>query len=232
MRVLITGALRGLGASLVKRFLAAGDTVFALVMPSGGLGELAAVAGDDHLTLLPADLSKQTDIEEARRLVGEKTDRLDMIINAAGVLLNKEGFITEDSYANLETTFKVNTIAPIYLNNLFMDLLRGSGDAAILNICSEVRSIEDVGDWFPAYCLSKTALTQYCFALKATLQKQNFAARVFAVHPGRMKTAMGGANGEIGAEESAAGIYRIAAGEVWPANEHIYINYKGEPMLR
>ena len=232
MNVLITGARQGLGACLTKAFLAKGHRVFALTMPGRGPGELEAVAGEKALTILEADLTRPEEIAAVHTAVGKLTTQLDIILNVAGVLLGKERLITENSYHELETTFRVNTLAPIYINNLFLDLARNSVCPTFLTICSEIRTIDDVGDWFPAYCISKTATTQYCFSLKATLKKLGMDARVFAVHPGRMRTAMGGDNSEIGPEESAAGILRLATGEVLPQNEALYVDYLGRPMLK
>lgn len=231
MNVMISGARRGLGACLVKKFLSCGDTVFAGVRPGEGPGELRDVWNNPELVILPMDVTRPEDLERARCTVGKKVDCLNVLINVAGILLNKEGFITQDSYRDLETTFKVNTIAPMYINNIFLDLLCRSANPTIINISSEVKSIDDVGSWFPAYCISKTAVAQYAIALKATLDQQKIPARVFAVHPGRMRTAMGGKNSEIDPEESAEGIYRIAVGDILPDNREVYIDYKGNPML-
>ncbi|MDD4849161.1 MAG: SDR family NAD(P)-dependent oxidoreductase [Gemmiger sp.] len=231
MNILVTGAGQGLGACLAKALVAQGHTVFALVRPGHGLGALAAIAQAPNLTVLTADLCRPEEMAAARAAVGAAVTRLDAIANVAGVLLNKGGLLTEDRYADLETTFRVNTLAPIYLNNLFLDLMQRSTQATFLTVCSEIRTLDDVGDWFPAYCISKAATTSYCFALRATLQRQNIAARVFAVHPGRMRTAMGGDNGEIDPEESAQGLLRILTGEIQPDNTEVYIDYHGQPML-
>lgn len=232
MNVLITGAVRGLGACLVKAFLNEGHRVFALVLPGQGSGELAEVENNPLLSIFSANLQSPADMARVHGEVLKLTDHMDITLNVAGVLLNKNGLITENSYEELENTFRVNTIAPIHMNNLFLDMMRKSAAPAFLNICSEVRTIDDVGDWFPAYCISKTALTQYCFSLRATFQKTGFEARVFAIHPGRMSTAMGGENSEITPETSAAGILLIATGAVLADNRYVYVNYQGEPMLK
>jgi len=128
-------------------------------------------------------------------------------------------------------TFQVNTIGPIYLNNLFFDVLKQSEQATLINISSEVLSINGVGAQFATYCMSKTAIAQYGFIMKATCVENNIPMRVFSVHPGRMKTEMGAENGEIDVSVSAEGIYKIATGQVLKENEEIYVNYKGEAML-
>ena len=69
------------------------------------------------------------------------------------------------------------------------------------------------------------------FILKQTAAALGIPTRVFSVHPGRMKTAMGAENGQIEAAESAEGIYRLAVGEVLADNREIYVDYRGNAML-
>lgn len=231
MKVLISGALFGLGAQLTKVFLEAGHHVFAGVHHTEDLGELEAVMSQPQLTILPLDVSNSASIDAAVKQLKEKTQELDIVINVAGVLLNRENYIIQDSYADINTTFQVNTIGPLYLNNLLFDLLKKSPQGTIINISSEVLSIDGVGAMFGTYIMSKTAIAQYGYILKSTCLALGLNLRVFSLHPGRMKTKMGAENGQIEAWESARGIYKIAVGEVLEKNEHIYINYKGEPML-
>jgi len=231
MKVLISGALKGLGACLTKKFLAEGHTVFAGVHTVDQLFELESVKADENLTILPLDISNKESIEQAAAFIYANTEKLDVVINVAGVLLDREDYITSNNYEAIDATFQVNTIGPIYLNNLLLDLLKNSNKGTLINISSEIRSINGVGSKFATYVMSKTAIAQYGFILKATFNELNLPLRVFSVHPGRMKTEMGAENGEIEASTSAEGIYKIAIGEVLPNNEAIYIDYKGESML-
>jgi len=231
MNVLISGALKGLGACLTKKFLAEGWTVFAGVQQTKDLMELAEVKEHKNLTILPLDVSSKKSIEQAATLISDQTEKLDVVINVAGILLNRENHIISDGYEDINMTFQVNTIGPIYLNNLLLDLLTKSDKATLINISSEVLSIDGVGSKFATYIMSKTAIAQYGFILKATFNDMNLPIRVFSVHPGRMKTDMGAENGEIEATTSANGIYKIATGEILPNNEKIYVNYEGKSML-
>lgn len=231
MNVLISGALKGLGACLTKYFLNEGWHVFAGVEQTVDLKELADIKDHEKLRILPLDVTDRTSIEQAVKEIAGDVDKLDVVINVAGVLLNREDHIITDPYEDINTTFQVNTVGPIYLNNLILDLLKKSEKATLINISSEVRSIDGVGSKFATYIMSKTAIAQYGFILKATFNELNVPIRVFSVHPGRMKTDMGAENGEIEASESAKGIFDIATGKTLPDNEEIYVNYKGEAML-
>lgn len=231
MTVFLSGASAGLGAALCKLFLAQGHRVYAGVRSIHDVKELEPVKGHAALTLCQLDISRQKDIDAVRQTVEAETKELDILLNVAGVLLNREGTILGDSFVDLDRTFKVNTIGPVSLVNALFPLLRRSPRATVINISSEVRSIDGVGPKFAAYCMSKTAIAQYGFILKATLEEIDLDMRVFSVHPGRMKTAMGAENGQIEAEESARGIYRIAIGEVLADNREVYVDYRGRPML-
>lgn len=231
MKVLISGALKGLGACLCKKFLAEGHEVYAGVLQTENLMELEEVKAHEKLTIIPLDVSRKESIEAAKIRIANRTDQIDIIINVAGVLLNRDNHITSDAYEDIHLTFQVNTIGPIYLNNLFLEMVQKSDHGTLINISSEVLSIDGVGSKFATYIMSKTAIAQYGFILKATCEELKLPLRVFSVHPGRMKTEMGAENGEIEASTSAAGIYKIATGEVLKNNEKVYVNYKGESML-
>ena len=115
MDVLVSGALMGLGAALCRKFLSEGHRVFAGVLQTEDLMELEELKGNSRLIPVLLDVSDKDSIEAARATVGEYTDRLDILINVAGVLLNREGTILTDRYEDLEKTFKVNTIGPVYI---------------------------------------------------------------------------------------------------------------------
>lgn len=231
MDVLVSGALKGLGAALCRKFLGQGHRVFAGVLQTEDLMELEELKDNPNLFPIMLDVSEKDSIEAARVRIGRYTDRLDILINVAGVLLNREGTILTDRYEDLEKTFKVNTIGPVYICSRFFDLLAKSGGGTVINITSEVISIDGVGPKYAAYCMSKTATAQYGFILKQTAAELGIPTRVFSVHPGRMKTAMGAENGQIEAAESADGIYRLAVGEQLADNREIYVDYRGIAML-
>lgn len=231
MEVLISGALTGLGAALCGKFLAEGHRVYAGVLQTEDLMELEILRENQNLIPVVMDVSVKKSIEEARKRIGLLTNRLDILINVAGVLLNRNGTILTDRYEELEQTFLVNTVGPVYLCSQFFDLLSKSRGKTVINISSEVRSIDGVGSNYAAYCMSKTAIAQYGFILKKTAAEMGIPLRVFSVHPGRMKTAMGAENGQIEASESAEGIYRLAVGETLAGNEEVYVDYRGVPML-
>lgn len=97
-----------------------------------------------------------------------------------------------------------------------------------MNISSEAGSIAD--GWRKeafAYCMSKSALNMQSKILQNYLGPRGF--KILAVHPGWVKTDMGGTNATISTKESAEGIFKLAI-KKWTGEDMIYIDYKGNAM--
>ena len=229
--VLITGADAGLGLSLVKRFLQGGFAVFAGVHRSmDALNVLASEYGD-ALSLILLNVADLESVRAAARQVSGQTDTLDIVINNAGIhLKNSQGPLEELDFSDqqLQQTMEVNAFGPLRVVQQFYPLLEKGGQKLILNISSEAGSIADCRreNQF-AYCMSKAALNMQSKILHNYLKPRGF--RVLTVHPGWMRTNMGGPSAAIDSDESAAGIFDLAVREPKPG-EAMYMDYRGEPL--
>ena len=229
--VLITGADAGLGLSLVKRFLQGGFAVFAGVHRSmDALNVLASEYGD-ALSLIPLNVADLESVRAAARLVGEQTNSLDIIINNAGIHLDNSKLPLEQldlSDQHLQRTMDVNAFGPLRVVQQFLSLMEKGEMKLVLNISSEAGSIADSKreNQF-VYCMSKAALNMQSKILHNYLKPRGF--KVLAVHPGWMRTNMGGPSAAIDSDESAAGIFDLAAREPKP-DDAMYMDYRGEPL--
>jgi len=231
-RVLVTGADAGLGLSLVKRFLAGEFAVFAGVHRSDGqLRNLASEYGD-ALALIPLDVADLDSVRAAAQRVAERTNTLDIVINNAGIHLvkNPSQSLEQLDFENqqFQQTMNVNAFGPLRVVQQFQPLLENSERKLIINISSEAGSIADCRreNQF-AYCMSKAALNMQSKILHNYLEPRGF--RVLTVHPGWMRTNMGGPSAAIDSDESAAGIFDLAVGEPKPGDA-MYMDYRGEPL--
>jgi len=227
--VLVTGADAGLGLSLVKRFLHGGYTVFAGVYRSKDA--LLTLEGDygDSLTLIPLDVADLESVRAAVRRVGERTGALDIVVNNAGIhLRNSKPSLEQLDLADqhLQQTMEVNAFGPLRVVQQFLPLLEKGQQKLVLNISSEAGSISDCRreNQF-AYCMSKAALDMQSKILQNYLGPRGF--KVLAVHPGWMRTNMGGLEAPLIPAESADGIFQLAARK-WNADDPIYMDYRGE----
>ena len=226
--VLISGANAGLGWSLVKRFLDGDFTVFAGVHRSEGEFEGLDHAYGDALVSIALDVADMDSVRVAAEQVARRTGALDILINNAGIhLSNSKGPLEQLDLEDeqLQLTMNVNAFGSLRMVQQFLPLLENGQQKLILNITSEAGSIADCRreNQF-AYCMSKAALNMQTKILQNYLKPRGF--KVLAVHPGWMRTNMGGQEASISPDESAAGIFQLAARE-WQADDPIYMDYRG-----
>ena len=208
-RVLVTGASRGIGLEYARQWLAAGARVFALARDPEGSAELMrlASANPDALVAVRCDVADDASVAAARRRVGEETDGLEILINNAGVMGSHEDLESLDLDV-VRRTFEINAIGPIRVTRAFVDLLMGGKrPRRIVNMTSLMGSIDDnrSGDAY-AYRMSKAALNMATRSMAVDLSRDGVVAVV--LHPGWVRTAMGGKSAPTPVEEAVASLVR------------------------
>ncbi len=154
------------------------------------------------------DISKPESIRRAAEEFSQKSDRLDALLNNAGILLDDDNTILTITPEIFETTLRTNTLGALLVSQAFVAFLEKSDAPRIVNVSSGGGQLTDGADgWAPAYCISKTALNGFTVQLAAALPK--FA--VNSVCPGWVRTDMGGSNATRSVAEGASGIVWLAA---------------------
>lgn len=228
--VLITGADRGLGYALAARFLRGGFQVLAGARGAAG-DRLASLAQPPHtVVVVPLDVADLGSIRQAFQWARQVAPFVDILINNAGVHLEPEVALEaldlDDSY--LEATMAVNAFGPLRVTQQFLPLLERGQGKLILNISSDAGSIADCGGSREfAYCMSKAALNMQSKLLWNYLAPRGY--RVLTVHPGWVRTDMGGPNATVSPDDSADGIFNLATQGHQPPDE-IYLDYRGKPL--
>ena len=227
--ILITGADQGLGLALAKRFSKAGFTVFAgqYMLGSKDLANLRPETGTLHA--VPLDVTLDASVETAFEKVAGLASSLDILINNAAIhpqASNNE--LPEVDFDTMVETFAVNTIGPLRVAKQFLPLLLQGEKKLLINISSEAGSIADCRRKAEYdYCMSKAALNMQSKILQNYLMDQGI--KVLAVHPGWMRTAMGGPDADISAEEAAEAIFNLAD-DPPGMEEPIYWDYRRQPL--
>lgn len=197
--VLITGAAKGLGLSLCRRFYAAGYTVYALDLKMSD--ELCALCGKNFKTAC-CDVS---DLENVKAAIDElEIKSLDVVINNAGIWLDKSRreLLAEDfDFDTLIPQFKVNAAGVLNVAKATLPfLLESSG--VMINLSSEAGSISasDRRSEY-GYCMSKAAQNMATKIMSNTYKEKG--VKFYALHPGWMITDQGiaGATGDYYPEQ-------------------------------
>ena len=184
----ITGASRGIGAAVARRFAAEGAHVVLIARTVGGLEEVDDAireAGGTPATLVPMDLRQFAAIDELGASLYERFGRVDVLVGNAGVLgtLGPTGHIRPDDWAEV---MDVNLTANWRLIRSLDPLLRRSDAGRAIFITSGAAA-QAIAYW-GAYAVSKAALEMLVRTYAAELNKTR--ARANLIDPGVARTAM------------------------------------------
>jgi NAD(P)-dependent dehydrogenase (short-subunit alcohol dehydrogenase family) len=227
--ILITGAGQGLGLALTKRFIEAGYFVIAGFFSSSENLSNLHHNSKERLMIVPMDVTKETEVAKAAAETANRIGSLDILINNAGIHLEKAYLPLEEvDFESILTTFQVNTLGPLRVAKHFSKLLDEGSQKLLVNISSEAGSISDCWrDREYDYCMSKAALNMQSKIMQNYLKPRGI--KILDLHPGWMRTEMGGAEADITPEEAAAGIFKLTQKQ-WSLEEGMYFDYTGKPM--
>jgi NAD(P)-dependent dehydrogenase (short-subunit alcohol dehydrogenase family) len=182
---LVTGAARGIGLAVAKRFLADGWRV-ALLDIEGTLldGAVAALANPDSTMALHCDVSDAAAVKSAIAAVGTRYGRLDALVNNAGIAVFAP--LLETSDEDWGRVLAVNLSGPFLCTKSAAPLMREHGGGAIVNITSI--SAVRASTLRSAYGTSKAGLAHLTKQLAVELA--SLGIRVNGVAPGPVETAM------------------------------------------
>jgi NAD(P)-dependent dehydrogenase (short-subunit alcohol dehydrogenase family) len=211
--ILVTGATDGIGKQTALELAGMGARVLlhgrSRARAEATLSEIRSATASRSLDLFVADLASIQQVHQLAAAVSEKYDRLHVLINNAGLIMN-ERQLTEDG---LETTFAVNHLAHFLLTHLLLDSLKRSAPARIVNVSSMTHQGVQVDfdnlqgersySGYGAYSLSKLANILFTYELAERLAGTGVTAN--ALHPGVIGTKLlrqgfgGAGGGDLGA---------------------------------
>ncbi|XP_053377696.1 C-factor-like [Mercenaria mercenaria] len=222
--VLITGCNRGIGLEFVKHFLQLAKPpkfVFACCRNSAAATDLNEIAkSNPSVKVLELDVTKQDSIEKAKLYVASivEGEGLNLLINNSGIASDQD--IEDVTREEMMRCYEVNAIGPLMMAQSFLPLLRlaasqhqsdpmSCNKAAIINISTSLASISEYSSprrRYP-YRASKAALNMITTSLCLDLKADGILCT--SVHPGWVKTEMGGPNALISTEESLNGMMSV-----------------------
>lgn len=205
---LVTGANKGIGFEVARQLARQGFRVF-LGARNEKAGHAAAekLRTEGDVLFLKIDISDADSIRAAAEEFSRQSDRLDVLVNNAGILLDEDKSALTVTPEIFETTLRTNALGPWLVAQAFTPLLKKSQAPRIVNVSSGGGQLEDGADgWAPGYCVSKTALNGVTVQLAAALP----TVAVNSVCPGWVRTDMGGKDAARSVGEGAATIVWLA----------------------
>jgi len=234
---LVTGAARGLGVALVRQLLERGDRVFAAARGGSereALRELKR-AHPDSLVPIALDVADPQSISDSVSEVRKHTDKLDLLINNAGIASEHGGNsstapepLGRVEQRNSLQVFAVNTVGPLLMVQAYEGLLARAKAPRVVNITSRMGSIDDKSSTgYYSYSASKAALNMVNKILSRELRPEGIVTIV--VHPGWVQTDMGGGHATLTPEKSAAALIRLVSA-LSEKDNGAFFNYDGSPL--
>ncbi len=200
--VLITGGTSGIGKATAVALAAMGARVVVTGRNAergkAAVEEIKKASGNESVELMLADLSVQAEVRRLAEEFLESHDRLDVLVNNAGIVASKR----TETPDGLETTFATNHLAPFLLTNLLLDKLKESAPARIVTVSSEAQrwgkmDLEDLQSkrkygGMAVYGMTKLANAMFTRSLASRLTGTGVTAN--CMHPGAVNTNFGGKN--------------------------------------
>jgi 3-oxoacyl-[acyl-carrier protein] reductase len=182
---LVTGAGRGIGRAIAIRLAALGCRVAALARSAAELDETAGSApeGDGSILAVPADVTRDREVEAAVRLIIERLGRIAILINNAG-FAPPRGSVLKTSLADWDQTLATCLRAPMVLTRLVLPDMLAHNQGAIINIASIAGKRGRSGE--ASYAAAKFGLLGFTQSLYDEVRQHGI--KVAAICPGVVDT--------------------------------------------
>ncbi len=233
--VLVTGANKGIGFEIVRALAKSGmHVILGARNPERGRKAQSDLKSEGlEVDLLELDLADSSSIEKAVQSLEQNYERLDVLINNAGILHREEGLgnstVLGVPSSILRETFETNFFGLIDLTQRLVPMLKKSENGQIVNVSSILGSLQIAleresqgpsGTPF-AYNASKAAVNSFTIHLAGALRP--FGIRVNSVHPGWVKTDMGSEQAPLSIEEGAKTIVDLVLSDSNSTSKFIHL---------
>jgi 3-oxoacyl-[acyl-carrier protein] reductase len=175
----VTGASKGIGASIARELWASGALVGLLARSETAICDLSEELGADQTLPVRCDVRDPDSVRRAFSAVGERFGSIDALVNNAGLI--GMSLLAEASDESITDTVGTNLLGPIFCSRAAIPLLKAAGGGHIINISS--RSVELARPYLSVYSATKGGLEVFSRTLAAELRPEGISVSAIRVGP-------------------------------------------------
>lgn len=223
---LITGANRGIGLALAEELVSNGEKVISLYRRSSDSDKLISLQSKNpsRVELHKADVTVENDLISTSK----KIENLDVLICNAGIMGARGGMMDENNNYNIiSDVLMTNVAGPFFTIRAFLNQIKQSKNPKIIIISSHMGSQKHTGSESYFYRASKAAINNIMITFSNELRVSEIP--IVCVHPGWVRTEMGGSFATLSTQESARSLYKFIQKIDMAKSGHFY-NYDGNKL--
>ncbi len=206
--VFVSGANRGIGLEFVRQLARRGDQVIGGYRNAATSGELLGMADErENVHALPVEVTDRQSINNLKNFIADRYARLDILINNAGISIKYFASFGEIEPDDIMENVRVNVIGPFLVGNILRPLLAQSKNPRLINITSHMGSVSHSRGGATPYRISKAALNM--LSRNQSLEYREDHIITIALHPGWVRTAMGGPDAPLKPKLAVANMLKI-----------------------
>jgi len=223
---LITGANRGIGLALAEELVSNDEKVISLCRGSSDSDKLISLHSKNpgRVELYEADVTVENDLV----LTSQKIENLDVLVCNAGIMGARGGMMDENNkYSTISDVLMTNVAGPFFTIRAFLNQIKQSKNPKIIIISSHMGSQKHSGSESYFYRASKAAINNIMITFSNELRRSEIP--IVSVHPGWVRTEMGGSFATLSTQESASSLYKFIQKIDMTKSGHFY-NYDGNKL--